>query len=163
MKAMNQGHEIFSETSYLIDSNLNWFFEESKKTKWSLEENKMIENALALYDVDTPDRWYKVASMIPGKTVSDVIKKYRELEEDVSDIEAGLIPVTSPTCDSFTLDWMNHQSYNGMKEIHVPGGKQSTLTRPSNQERKNGVAWTEEEHRYVVVPFCQSEILKSVL
>lgn len=85
-----KGNQIFSKTSYLVDSNLNWFFEESEKTKWSLEENKKIEIALAFFDKNTPDRWSKVASTIPGKIVSDVLKKYRELEEDVSDIEAGL-------------------------------------------------------------------------
>ncbi|KAL8156778.1 hypothetical protein AgCh_001766 [Apium graveolens] len=96
----------------------------------------MIESAVAFFDKDTPDRWFKVACMIPGKNVSDVIKKYRELEVDVSDIEAGLIPVTSYTSDSFTLDWMNHQSSNGMKQIHVTDGKRSTLTRLYDQGKK---------------------------
>ncbi|GFY82318.1 homeodomain-like transcriptional regulator [Actinidia rufa] len=118
---MNRGTEILTPSSYITNSN--WLFEESKGTKWTPEENKRFENALAFFDKDTPDRWYNVAAMIPGKTVSDVIKQYRELEEeDVSDIEAGLIPIPGYNTSSFTLD--------------LP-----------EQERKKGVPWTEEEHR----------------
>ncbi|KAK1377447.1 Transcription factor DIVARICATA [Heracleum sosnowskyi] len=137
--------EIYSSTSYL--GNSKWFSEESKDKKWSQEENKKFENALALFDKDSPDRWYNVAAMIPGKTVNDVIKQYRELEEDVSDIEAGLIPVPGYARDSFTLELMNHQGYDGMNQFYVTCGKRSTSTRPSDQERKKGVPWTEDEHR----------------
>lgn len=138
--------EILSPASYLPSSN--WLFEESKETKWTTEENKRFENALALFDKDTPDRWYNVAAMIPGKTVRDVIKQYRELEEDVSDIEAGLIPIPGyTTSDSFTLEWMNNQEFHGLKQFYGPGAKRSLSTRPSDQERKKGVPWTEEEHR----------------
>ncbi|KAM7526446.1 hypothetical protein LguiA_016348 [Lonicera macranthoides] len=146
LRTTNRGMEIFSPASYLPTSN--WFFEESKETKWTTEENKRFENALALFDKDTPDRWYNVAAMIPGKTVRDVIKQYRELEEDVSDIEAGLIPIPGYTTgDSFTLEWMNNQEFHGLKQFYTPGAKRSLSTRPSDQERKKGVPWTEEEHR----------------
>lgn len=140
-----KGTKIFSSASYL--GNSKWFSEESKDTKWSQEENKKFENALALFDKDTPDRWYNVAAMIPGKTVNDVIKQYRELVEDVNDIEAGLIPVPGYAHDSFTLEWMNYQGFEGTNQFYVSCGKRSTLTRPSDQERKKGVPWTEEEHR----------------
>ncbi|KAL0648618.1 hypothetical protein Bca4012_046909 [Brassica carinata] len=40
---------------------------------WTKEENKKFERALAIYADDTPDRWFKVAAMIPGKTISDVM------------------------------------------------------------------------------------------
>ncbi|XP_073017689.1 transcription factor DIVARICATA-like isoform X2 [Primulina eburnea] len=47
----------------------DWLFGENKvMTKWTPEENKRFENALAFFDKDTPDRWYNVAAMIPGKT-----------------------------------------------------------------------------------------------
>lgn len=129
--------------------NSNWLFEE---TKWSSEENKMFEEALALFDKETPDRWYNVAAMIPGKTVKDVIKQYRELVEDITDIEAGLIPVpgytTNTSSNSFTLDWINHDQEEGVfhdfnKRFYAPSVKRNT----SNRSRKKGVPWTEEEHR----------------
>ncbi|KAG8377000.1 hypothetical protein BUALT_Bualt09G0122700 [Buddleja alternifolia] len=130
----------------------NWVFEENKVTKWSHEENKRFENALALFDKDTPDRWENVAAMIPGKTVVDVIKQYKELVEDVSDIEAGLIPIPGYSShynnnNSFTLEWVNNHGYDGLKQFYGPGGKRNSATRCSDHERKKGVPWTEEEHR----------------
>ncbi|CAI0424295.1 unnamed protein product [Linum tenue] len=143
----SRGIEILSPSSYLHNSS--WLFQESKVTRWTAEENKRFENALALYDKDTPDRWAKVAAMIPGKTVGDVIKQYRELEEDVSDIEAGLIPVPGyeAAVDAFTLDWVNSQSYDDLKHFYCPGATKRGGGRPSDHERKKGVPWTEEEHR----------------
>ncbi|KAI8007172.1 Transcription factor DIVARICATA [Camellia lanceoleosa] len=58
----------------------------------SIEADKLFENALAVYDKETPNRWQRVAAMIPGKTARDVMKQYKELEDDVSSIEAGLVP-----------------------------------------------------------------------
>ncbi|XP_074366732.1 transcription factor DIVARICATA-like [Apium graveolens] len=140
-RTMNGGTEILSR------ANSNWFFE-IKETKWTPEENKQFENALALFDKDTPDRWYNVAAMIPGKTVNDVIKQYKELEEDVSVIEAGLVPVPGYASDhSFELEWINNQGFNGLKQFYIPGGKRNSSSRLCDQERKKGVPWTEEEHR----------------
>lgn len=147
---MYRGIQILSPANNL--QNSNWLFQESSETKWTAEENKRFENALALYDKDTPDRWAKVAAMIPGKTIGDVIKQYRELEEDVSDIEAGLIPIPGYSSNSFTLEWVNSSNNNGLgfdglKQLYCVGGKRGTSTRPSEQERKKGIPWTEEEHR----------------
>ncbi|CAK8541874.1 unnamed protein product [Lathyrus sativus] len=142
---MNREIEVLSPASYI--ENSNWLFQENKGSKWTQEENKLFENALAYYDKDTPDRWIRVAEMIPGKTVGDVIKQYRELEEDVCVIEAGLIPVPGYTTGSFTLDWANDEGYEEFKQFCSVGGKRSGSTRPSEQERKKGVPWTEEEHR----------------
>ncbi|KAK4403352.1 Transcription factor DIVARICATA [Sesamum angolense] len=107
--------ETICPTSLVPDSS--WFIGQGKSTKWTKEENKKFESALAVFDEKTPNRWFKVAAMIPGKSVFDVINQYRELVADVSDIEAGLVP--------------------------VPGKKGRTC----DQERKKGVPWTEDEHR----------------
>ncbi|KAF6153490.1 hypothetical protein GIB67_027357 [Kingdonia uniflora] len=139
---MKWGMEILSPSSYC--SNSSWFLEENKSAKWTQEENKLFENALAVYDRETPDRWQKVAAMIPGKTVMDVLKQYKDLEDDVSDIEAGIIPVPGYTTSSFTLDWASDQTFS---QSFDSGGKRSSSTRSSDQERKKGVPWTEEEHR----------------
>ncbi|XP_047325280.1 transcription factor DIVARICATA-like [Impatiens glandulifera] len=146
---MGMGMGILSPAIY-NENNSRWLFEENKGiTKWTAEENKLFESALALFDKDTPDRWYNVAAMIPGKTVNDVIKQYQELEEDVFDIEAGLIPIpgynnnnsnnisrSRTRTSTFTFDWMM-----------MNNGKRGPSSRPSEQERKKGVPWTEEEHR----------------
>lgn len=144
-RKMNSEIEVLSPSSYI--QNSNWLFQENKGAKWTQEENKLFENALAYYDKDTPDRWIRVAEMIPGKTVGDVIKQYRELEEDVCVIEAGLIPVPGYTTSSFTLDWANNQGFDEFKQFCSVGGKRGASTRPTEQERKKGVPWTEEEHR----------------
>ncbi|KAL2333332.1 hypothetical protein Fmac_014545 [Flemingia macrophylla] len=120
-------------------SNSNWFSEESPCREWTREENKKFESALAIYDKDTPDRWLRVAAMLPGKTVHDVIKQYRELEEDVSEIEAGRIPVPGYPTSSFTFEIVDNQCYDAYR-------KKPATVRSSDQERKKGVPWTEEEH-----------------
>ncbi|CAL5426822.1 unnamed protein product [Camellia sinensis] len=144
---MRWGMEILSPASYFPSSN--WLIEESRSTRWTPAENKMFENALAIFDKDTPERWDRVAAMIPGKTVGDVMKQYKELEDDVSIIEAGSFPgphwysSTSP----FTLEWGNNHGFGGFKQGYGPGGKRSLSTRPSEHERKKGIPWTEEEHK----------------
>ncbi|KAJ1403184.1 Homeobox-like domain superfamily, partial [Sesbania bispinosa] len=35
---------------------------------WSVKDNKSFERDLAVYDKDTPDRWYNVARAVGGKT-----------------------------------------------------------------------------------------------
>ncbi|CAH8360699.1 unnamed protein product [Eruca vesicaria subsp. sativa] len=77
----------------------------SSSSVWTKEENKMFERALAIYPEDSPDRWFSIASMIPGKTVYDVMKQYSKLEEDVSDIEAGRVPIPGyPSASSLDPD-----------------------------------------------------------
>ncbi|GMH12722.1 hypothetical protein Nepgr_014563 [Nepenthes gracilis] len=144
---MESGMEVLSSTSYL--SKASWLVDESRSsTKWTRAENKMFENALAVYDEDTPDRWHKVAAMIPGKTVGDVIRQYEVLEDDVSNIEAGLvaIPGYNITTSPFTSPWININGYGGYNQPYSSGWKRRP-SRPLEQERKKGVPWTEEEHK----------------
>ncbi|XP_010262772.1 PREDICTED: transcription factor DIVARICATA-like [Nelumbo nucifera] len=145
---MRFGMEVLSPANYHF-TNSNWFVQESKSSGWTHEENKMFENALAVFDKDTPDRWYKVASMIPGKTVEDVVKQYKELVADVGHIEAGRIPIPGYRTSPFTLEWVNNRGFDGLKQSFVSGGRRGggASGRPSDQERKKGVPWTEEEHK----------------
>ncbi|VFQ71840.1 unnamed protein product [Cuscuta campestris] len=135
---------LSSETSsYLICDD-----EKGGGAKWTREENKRFEEALALFDDEnSPDRWYNVAAMLPGKTVSDVLRQYRELVSDVLDIEAGVVPLPryqTPT-HSFTLEWVDNVGYEYYKQFM--SGRRSGLNRASDHERKKGVPWTEDEHR----------------
>ncbi|CAH9074119.1 unnamed protein product [Cuscuta epithymum] len=134
-----------SPSSYISSSI--WLSEES--STWTAAENKAFENALALYDKDTPDRWRKVAAMVPGKTVLDVMRQYKELEDDISSIEAGymdLIPfpaydnTSSPTTSS-PLTFFEKQC------LAAASGKRSMSSRQPEHERKKGIPWTEEEHK----------------
>lgn len=121
--------------------------QELNSTIWTKEENKRFESALALFDKDSPDRWHKVAQLIPGKSEADVYRQYQVLEEDVSDIEAGLIPSPGYFPPSFKLELANNHSFNSFGKFYEGAGKSSSSSRPSEHERRKGVPWTEHEHR----------------
>ncbi|PON57864.1 Octamer-binding transcription factor [Parasponia andersonii] len=59
---------------------------------WTAKQNKAFEQALAVYDKDTPDRWYNVAKAVGGKTPEEVKRHYELLVEDVKHIESGQVP-----------------------------------------------------------------------
>ncbi|KAI0519056.1 hypothetical protein KFK09_006496 [Dendrobium nobile] len=136
--------EVLSPASFSNYSN--WLIGEKKNGNWTQQENKLFENALAHFDKDTPDRWMRVAGMIPGKTVEDVMSHYQDLEEDVSCIEAGLVPFPGYSSSSFTLDWESGNDFDDMKQAYSIGVKRSG-SRLTDHERKKGVPWTEEEHK----------------
>ncbi|KAG6410794.1 hypothetical protein SASPL_128863 [Salvia splendens] len=48
-------------------------------SKWSAQENKAFERALAVYDQDTSDRW-----AIGGRTPEEVKRHYDILVEDIN-------------------------------------------------------------------------------
>ncbi|KAG5616207.1 hypothetical protein H5410_016031 [Solanum commersonii] len=125
--------ETLFSTSFLPNSS--WM---NKKREWTKEENKQFESAIAIYDEKTPDRWFKVAALIPGKSIIDVMNQYNALVSDVSDIEAGLVPNPGYFASSITLELVDHC---GLQTFRKRGSKSS------DQERKKGVPWTEEEHR----------------
>lgn len=60
---------------------------------WTPKQNKRFENALAIFDEDTPDRWHNLARAVGGKTVEDVKRHYQKLVEDVKQIEEGHVPL----------------------------------------------------------------------
>lgn len=59
---------------------------------WTVKQNKAFEQALAVYDQDTPDQWLNVAKAVPGKTAEEVESHYALLVEDVKFIESGQVP-----------------------------------------------------------------------
>lgn len=124
-----------------------------RSTRWTAVENKMFEDALAVHDGDTPDRWQKVAAMIPGKTVADVIRQYNELVDDVSRIEAGFVPIPGYKCNfpsrpSPPLSGLSAFGVLNWGESGFSGGcGVGRRSRTSDQERKKGIPWTEKEHK----------------
>lgn len=128
--------ETLCPTSAVVQNSAWWMHH---STKWTKEENKKFESALAIFDEKTPNRWVMVASMIPGKSVHDVINQYSELVADVRDIEAGLVPIPGYLASSFTLEMMDQRDF----DVYRKRGRANC----NDQERKKGVPWTEEEHR----------------
>ncbi|XP_039803648.1 transcription factor DIVARICATA-like [Panicum virgatum] len=118
---------------------------------WTLEENKLFERALARVDWDAPDRWERVAALLPGRMVSDVVAHYDDLENDVCFIEAGLVPFPhygGGSAAGFTFDWDGGDDAAGglgfKRSCYMAGVKRG---RGPDQERKKGIPWTEEEHK----------------
>lgn len=119
----------------------------SSGSVWTIQQNKIFENALADFDKDTPDRWEKVAARLPGKTATDVRKHYEDLVEDVTCIEAGRVALPTYSNSSCSLEWLEKSgAMHGLKQQFGSGGRGQS-TKASEQERKKGVPWTEEEHR----------------
>ncbi|CAH8338179.1 unnamed protein product [Eruca vesicaria subsp. sativa] len=146
-----------SSTNGGFPENTNWTFQEVKDAMWTKEENKRFEKALAfLGNKDDLESWSNIAALIPGKSVDDVIKRYKELLDDISDIEAGLGPDPGYRSDASSGDYffgLENSGY-GYNYNYVVGAKRSSpaatdgfrLPMPE-KERKKGVPWTEEEHR----------------
>ncbi|KAF5814339.1 putative transcription factor MYB-HB-like family [Helianthus annuus] len=59
---------------------------------WTVKQNKDFEEALAVFDKDTPDRWRNVAKAVGGKTAEEVKRHYEILVGDVKLIESGRVP-----------------------------------------------------------------------
>ncbi|MBA0834445.1 hypothetical protein Goarm_006799 [Gossypium armourianum] len=132
--------------------------EASNSSEWSREQDKAFENALATYPEDTSDRWEKIAADVPGKTLEEIKQHYELLEDDVNRIESGCVPLPAysssegSTChagDEVTSKkGSDHLGHFNSESDH--GSKNSR----SDQERRKGIAWTEDEHRMV----CASNV-----
>ncbi|XP_044491009.1 transcription factor SRM1-like [Mangifera indica] len=118
---------------------------------WTKEQDKAFENALATYPEDASDRWEKIVSDIPGKTLDEIKHHYELLVDDVNDIESGCVPVPSYNSSSDGSTGHGGDEGTGKKGSHYGhynnesnhGSKSSR----SDQERRKGIAWTEDEHR----------------
>ncbi|KAI3767172.1 hypothetical protein L2E82_17259 [Cichorium intybus] len=64
----------------------------SLNSTWNHRQNKLFENALAIYDKETPDRWQNIANAT-GNTVEHVKAQYQLLVDDVEQIETGKVPL----------------------------------------------------------------------
>ena len=85
-----------------------------------------------------PDRWDKIAHLVPGKSVTDIREHYEDLLHDVFQIDSGLVPMPSYADDS--LDGLPR--WDSTSQISF-----GTKTKHGEPDRKKGTPWTEEEHR----------------
>ncbi|XP_008802864.1 transcription factor SRM1 [Phoenix dactylifera] len=121
--------------------------EANSSSSWSREQEKAFENALVTHPEDCSDRWEKIAADVPGKTLEDIKHHYELLVEDVNAIESGRVPVPCYPSSSDGGDQANEGS-SGKKGGHSHGdSSHSGKASRSDQERRKGIAWTEDEHR----------------
>ncbi|MBA0842612.1 hypothetical protein Goarm_002424 [Gossypium armourianum] len=123
--------------------------EADSSSKWSREQDKAFENALASYPEDFSDRWEKIAADVPGKTLEEIKEHYELLEDDVNRIESGCVPLppynsseSSAGDEGAGKKGSSHSGNCNSESNH--GSKNSR----SDQERRKGIAWTEDEHRF---------------
>lgn len=124
---------------------------ESSSSVWSREQDKQFEKAIVTYPEDCSDRWEKIAGDVHGKSVEEIKHHYELLVDDVGRIESGLVEVpcyNSCSDGSTGLAGDDGAAKKGGNFGHSNGdsnhgGKSSR----SDQERRKGIAWTEDEHR----------------
>ncbi|XP_074573544.1 transcription factor SRM1-like [Curcuma longa] len=117
-------------------------------SSWTRDQEKAFENALATHPEDCSERWEKIAADVPGKTVEDVKDHYDLLVEDVNRIQSGRVPLPSYPSPSDGADHATDTG-GGKKGWHGNGGDggHSGKASRAEQERRKGIAWTEDEHR----------------
>ncbi len=50
---------------------------ESNPSPWTTEEQKLLEQALKTFPVNTPERWEKISDAVPGRSKKDCMKRYK--------------------------------------------------------------------------------------
>lgn len=63
------------------------------ESSWTAKKNKLFENALAIYDEDTADRWQIIAKIVGGTSDEEVKRRYEMLVEDIKSIESDKVPL----------------------------------------------------------------------
>ncbi|KAG6557448.1 hypothetical protein Mapa_000720 [Marchantia paleacea] len=131
---------------------------------WTPKLDKLFEKALAIYDGDSPDRWEKIASKLPGVDPTEVKKHYDRLIEDLNSIETGRVALPNYHKSVGLMSSSDEDSPTSRKPVHgghhslggsnanatnatsLPSGK-APSSKASDPERRKGIPWSEEEHR----------------
>ncbi|KAF8081701.1 hypothetical protein N665_0870s0023 [Sinapis alba] len=119
--------------------------EVSDGSAWSREDDIAFERALANYTDESEEKWEKIAADVPGKSVEQIKEHYELLVEDVSRIESGCVPLPDYGSPEGTN---GHAGDVGGGSSKKGGNSHAGESKAkSEQERRKGIAWTEDEHR----------------
>jgi hypothetical protein len=135
---------------------------------WTMDEDKAFENAVAAAaappgDGPPDEGWFAaLAASVPARTAEEVRRHYEALVEDVSAIEAGRVPLpryageepSAATPDSAGGAASALKDGGGglgghRREERKSGVDVAKSCSKAEQERRKGIPWTEEEHRFV--------------
>ncbi|CAA7402012.1 unnamed protein product [Spirodela intermedia] len=134
---------------------------------WSREDDKAFEIALATVmpfkeevgEEGDEKRWEEIAAKVPGKTAGEVKVHYEVLVEDLRAIETGKVLLPSYVAGEKEKDRDPQQQQQpsgaGDKKGSAlgslggfdSGGGHAKAGSKSEQERRKGIPWTEEEHK----------------
>lgn len=113
---------------------------------WTREQDRAFEDALvSYYEEDSKDCWDKIATHVPGKSVEEIKHHYELLVDDLDRIESGIVPL--PCYGESSDDSANHGSDDLISKKRGNSGHRASK---ADQERRKGVAWTEDEHRLLI-------------
>ncbi|XP_010274764.1 PREDICTED: transcription factor DIVARICATA-like [Nelumbo nucifera] len=139
--------------SSLLDSFLSEFCississssQSDQVTRWTWNENKLFENALVEFNLDSPDIFKNIASRVPGKTIEQIKKHYQDLIQDIETIYSGHFPL--PNYKEIEKDPESKAPNQAKmdKETSPSAGK------PTSNKGKGVKLWTEEEHQMFVL------------
>jgi hypothetical protein len=134
---------------------------------WTREQDKAFENALNVYDEDSPNRWEQIAAQVAGKDAAEVKRHYEILQEDINLIDSGRVALPNYSLSSLSLSEEGAASDSpGVKkgasfsrQVSGPGanangngnaalGGKGMSSKSADQERRKGIPWSEEEHRW---------------
>ncbi|KAK4493261.1 hypothetical protein RD792_017861, partial [Penstemon davidsonii] len=136
--------------------------------EWSREEEKAFESAIAMHWVEDSieeEKWNRICCMVPSKSIEELKHHYQLLVEDVAAIESGDIPlpnyntITDNNITSSSSVSTNNHDPKGKRLLLFSNCNESSSTqsaagkagKPSEQERRKGIPWTEEEHRLFLI------------
>ncbi|KAF8087568.1 hypothetical protein N665_0578s0021 [Sinapis alba] len=115
-------------------------------SSWSIDDDIAFEKALAIYADETENRWEKIAGVLPGKTLEQVIKHYEVLLRDVMMIESSCVSL--PEYDS---PEGTHTNISECGIINCKCEYTQESTPKLKQRRRRGVAWTPDEHSQFLI------------
>ncbi|CAN7113907.1 unnamed protein product [Brassica rapa subsp. narinosa] len=122
--------------------------EVSDGSVWSREDDIAFERALASYTDESEEKWEKIAADVPGKSVEQIKEHYEVLVEDVGRIESGCVPLPDYGSPEGSNGHGGDDGGSGKKGGNSHAGESNQGSKAkSEQERRKGIAWTEDEHR----------------
>ena len=93
------------------------------------------------FSEDLPDRWERIAEMVPGRSPKEVLEHYETLVHDVLEIDSGRVELPSYVDDSGVgWDSASQISFDGCKANNANNSAEAA-------ERKKGKPWSEIEHK----------------
>ncbi|KAL6313901.1 hypothetical protein AAG906_010320 [Vitis piasezkii] len=97
-------------------------YSSSAGSGWTRSENILLERAILMFPEEIPDRWYKIANQIPGKSTIDVLEHYIKLIQDTDAIDFGSMDWYIPSMWGLKED--EGEEVSGLKDMK--GGTSST-------------------------------------